>query len=251
MNATALELCLENPTLSDNKQKLMELSRKKLDNDGYNYSKKRSRSKLFGTGSMESASSSKKMKMSEDLRTKKVEELTADIASLEDRMRLLQKQRARDEQLKQYMRASAMEEEIAKLRRDKRKYEEEVLLIQKKQEKSKWYKDRKSTSSSSTSSSDGSSSSGSSKPLSSFWKKSCTWAKPLNKEANRARGNPTEATCTITHEETQVSKDSNGDAKHSGDDTGEKSAPENESLQGGNNNGTSGNADTERKADFL
>ena len=31
---------------------------------------------------MENAGSSKKMKMSEDLRTKKVEELTADIASL-------------------------------------------------------------------------------------------------------------------------------------------------------------------------
>ena len=248
MNATALELCLENPTLSDNKQKLMELSRKKLDNDGYSYSKKRSRSKLFGTGSMEYASSSKKMKMSEDLRNKKVEELTADIASLEDRMRLLQKQRARDEQLKQYMRASAIEEEIAKLRRDKRKYEEEVLLIQKKQEKAKWYKDRKSTSSSS---SDGSSSSGSMKPLSSFWKKSCKRAKPLNEEASTARGNPTEATCTTTHEETQVSKDSNGDAKLSGDDTGENAAPENESLLGGSNNGTSGNADTEREADFL
>ena len=63
----------------------------------------------------------------------------------------------------------------------------------------------------------------------------------LNEEASTARGNPTEATCTITHEETQVSKDSNGDAKHSGDDTGENAAPENESLQGGSNNGTSGN----------
>ena len=162
MNATALELCLENLTLSDNKQKLMELSRKKnLIMTATITAKKRSRSKLFGTGSMGYASSSKKMQMSEDLRTKKVEELTTDIASLEDRMRQLQKQRVRDEQLKQYMGASAIEE-IAKLRRDKRKYEEEVLLIQKKQEKAKWYKDRKSTNSSS---SDGSSSSGSNEAI--------------------------------------------------------------------------------------
>ena len=89
------------------------------------------------------------------------------------------------------------------------------------------------------------------KPLSSFWETSCKRAKPLNEEASTARENPTEGTCTITHEETQVSTDSNGDAKHSGDDTGENAAPENESLQGGSNNGTSGNADTERKADFL
>ena len=246
MNANAFELCIENPTLLDDKQNLIELCRKKLDNDGYNYSKKRSRSKLFGTGSMEHGSSSKKMKMSEHLRTKKVEELTDDIASLADRIRLLQQQRARDEQLKQYMRASAVEEEITKLRKEKRKHEEEVLLIQKKQAKAKWYKDKQSTSSSS---SDGSSSSSSStKTLTSFWGKSVTPAEPLSKEAGTARGNSTKATCT-NQEETQSSRVSDEVAKHSGDKPGENDTPENES-QGDNNNGTR-SADSGSKAHFL
>lgn len=67
----------------------MEFSCKKFDNDGYNYSKKRLRLKLFGIGLMEFVSSSKKMKMFEDLCIKKVEEFIVDIVSFEDRMRLL------------------------------------------------------------------------------------------------------------------------------------------------------------------
>lgn len=47
-----------------------------------------------------------------------MEELTADVASLEDRIRLLQKQRIRDEQ---HLRPSAMEEEISKFCTEKRK----------------------------------------------------------------------------------------------------------------------------------
>lgn len=154
MNAAALELCLENPLLCDNKQHLIELCRQKLDKDGYIYSKKRSRSKVFGSRSVETDNDLKKKKLSADVRAKRIEELTADITSLGDRIKLLQKQRVRDEQLKQYLRASAIEEEILKIRTEKRK-EEEVLLIQKKQAKAKWYKEKQSpTSSYSSSSSD-------------------------------------------------------------------------------------------------
>ena len=48
----------------------------------------------------------KRKKMSADIRAKQLEELTADISSLEKRTKLLEKQKTRDEQLKQYLRAS-------------------------------------------------------------------------------------------------------------------------------------------------
>lgn len=53
MNKAALELCMEDTTLCHKKQELVSLSRQKLDKEGYGYSKKRSRSKVFGSESIE------------------------------------------------------------------------------------------------------------------------------------------------------------------------------------------------------
>ena len=102
-----------------------------------------------------------------DIHAKRVEEFTADIISLVDRIKLLQKQRLRDEKLKQYLRASAMEE-ISNIHTEKEKKEEEIMLIKKKQAKASWYK-AKSLSSSSKSLS--SSCDEKCRPLSTFWTK--------------------------------------------------------------------------------
>ena len=49
MNKASFELCLNNPALCNNKQQVMDMYRQKLDKEGYSYSKKRSRSKVFGS----------------------------------------------------------------------------------------------------------------------------------------------------------------------------------------------------------
>ena len=120
-------------------------------------------------------SQKKKRRMSADICAERMEELTADITSLEDRVKLLQIQRLRDGQLKQYLRASAMEEEISKIRTEKRKKEEEIMLIKKKKTKASWYKAKSSTSSSKSSTSFSKSSSSccdeKCRPLSTFWTK--------------------------------------------------------------------------------
>ena len=113
-------------------------------------------------------SQKKKRRMSADICAERMEELTADITSLEDRVKLLQIQRLRDGQLKQYLRASAMEEEISKIRTEKRKKEEEIMLIKKKKTKASWYKAKSSTSSSKSSSS---CCDEKCRPLSTFWTK--------------------------------------------------------------------------------
>ena len=205
MNKAALELCMEDTTLCHKKQDLVSLSRQKLDKEGYGYSKKRSRSKVFGSESIEETKKgAKKLKLTEESRTKRIEELTADITSLSDRIRLLQKQRARDEHLKQYLRASAVEEEISKIRKEKRQKEEEVSLIQKKQAKANWYKDKKS-SSSSLSSSLSSDESPRVKHLSKFWAKSVAVSSPLNKGEAFGR-EPSEAVIEDKAEQASASK---------------------------------------------
>lgn len=110
MNKSSFELCLETPGMLTNRSHLLDLCREKVDREGYNYKKKKTRSKC-------------------------ITELTEEVVSCERRSRLLQKQRARDKQLRQYTRTATLEEDISKLRREKRKHEKELLLVQKKEGK--------------------------------------------------------------------------------------------------------------------
>lgn len=50
MNKAAMNLCMDNPDLLRNKNKLTELARKAIHESGYQYKKKASRSKQFGQG---------------------------------------------------------------------------------------------------------------------------------------------------------------------------------------------------------
>ena len=79
INEAAFILCCENPKLLKNKGDLLQLARKKLDNDGYCYAKKRSRSKAFGTeiGKTEvTVNEAKRQKLTQELRQQKVTEVT-------------------------------------------------------------------------------------------------------------------------------------------------------------------------------
>ena len=71
MNDAAFNLCLENPSLINCKGELVKLARAKLDSDGYNYAKNKSRSAVFGTAKEESSTGGeKRKKLSEDIRQK-------------------------------------------------------------------------------------------------------------------------------------------------------------------------------------
>lgn len=49
INAASLLLCQENASLLSYRKRLFELAKQKIDADGYNYKKKTSRSKVFGS----------------------------------------------------------------------------------------------------------------------------------------------------------------------------------------------------------
>lgn len=74
INQSAMELCLQNPTLVDNRKALLEASRKKLDNSGYVYKKGKSRSKALTSGSGDSPVT-KKTKVNEEYRLSRIAEV--------------------------------------------------------------------------------------------------------------------------------------------------------------------------------
>ena len=135
MNNAAYELCLENPSLVNNKGRLMDLARAKVDEEGYPYKKKRSRSKAFGA--VKDQGKRKHIKLSAEFRKKRIEDLSEDINSINSTMALLEKERYKQHNMNKYAQAANVEEQIASKRKEKRALEEELTKLQEKETRSK------------------------------------------------------------------------------------------------------------------
>jgi flagellar biosynthesis GTPase FlhF len=138
INKAAYELCLDDPSLLHNRGELINIARKKIDDEGYCYKKKRSRSKAFGTG-VETSKESKKIKSSAQFRHKRIQALTEDLDSLNTTMALLEKERYKQHNMKKYAQAASIEEQIAAKRKEKRSLTEEMTKLQEKEARSKRY----------------------------------------------------------------------------------------------------------------
>ena len=146
MNDAAFVLCCKNTQLLKNKSDLIQLARKKLDDDGYNYAKKRSRSKAFGTGlgkNEVAMTEQKKHKLTQELRQKKVSEVTEDIESMKKVVSYLENERIKLVNMQKYAQAAQVLEQITEKRREQRKLTEQLTLIQAKEAKSKAYHQKK------------------------------------------------------------------------------------------------------------
>ena len=149
MTNAAYELCLENPSLVNNKGRLMDLARAKVDEEGYPYKKQRSRSKAFGA--VKDQGNRKHIKLSAEFRKKRIEDLSEDINSINSTMALLEKERYKQHNMNKYAQAANVEEQIASKRKEKRALEEELTKLQEKETRSKRYhmgresKDKKET----------------------------------------------------------------------------------------------------------
>lgn len=149
MNNAAYELCLETPSLVNNEGRLMDLARAKVDEEGYPYKKKRSRSKAFGA--VKEQGKRKHVKLSAEFRKKRIEDLSEDINGINSTMALLEKERYKQHNMKTYAQAANVEEQIASKRKEKRALEEELTKLQEKETRSKRYhmgmesKDKKET----------------------------------------------------------------------------------------------------------
>ena len=143
VNEAAQKLCLQNPELLSDRAKLLEVSRKKVHEEGYQYRKGTSRSKRLRCGS-EQHSTPKRSKVSEDVRLRRISELQEDIKDASDQIKIKEKTRSLASNAHQYKDCDRFTSQISVLRQKLREHRSELSEMQKKQRKSKWYKTRRS-----------------------------------------------------------------------------------------------------------
>ena len=83
VNAAAFELCQKDGSLLMNKGKLFDLSRKKVNEAGYAYAKKESRSKYYG---VHSAATPKRKYTAGNIRLSRIHDIRESISSLKETM---------------------------------------------------------------------------------------------------------------------------------------------------------------------
>lgn len=132
LNDAAYELCLENASLVYNKGQLQTLAKAKVDESGYLYTKKKSRSQELSIPRADNLTP----KLTPSLRAKRIENIEEDLQEVNLEMSLLERSRAKARNLNQDERARSFTQEMTPPRQRKRKLEDELSILQKKEAKS-------------------------------------------------------------------------------------------------------------------
>ena len=143
VNKAAEELCLQNPELLSDRVKLLELSKERVHEEGYQYRKGASRSKRLQCDTKQKGTTPKRPKISEDVRLRRISQLEEDIKDATDQIKIKEKRRSLASTAHQYKDCDRLTSQISSLRQKLRENQSELIQIQKKQRKSKWYKDRR------------------------------------------------------------------------------------------------------------
>ena len=136
VSTAAIELALQTPSLLSSRQILLEVARKKVNNDGYVYKKGESIEAMFSTSRV-------CLKTSEAFRMKRIQDLEDDIKDLNDRLMFKEKRRDQASNVRNYKVCDMVMEELSVIKQQKREREVELRTLQRKQRKSSWYKQKK------------------------------------------------------------------------------------------------------------
>lgn len=141
VNSASLALCQDNVSLLANKKKLFELAKQKVNADGFNYKKKKSRSKVFGlkAQNLECGSEDKKNKVVKEVRDKRITALQEDIASCKETITLLEQQRNKFVTTEKFIQAADIVDQVKNKRKDMRDLELELGKLQKAEARSVKY----------------------------------------------------------------------------------------------------------------
>ena len=144
INAASLFLCQENVSLLSNRKKLFEFAKQKIDADGYNYKKKTSRSKVFGSVQKVTAGSEvRKVKIMKEIRQKKMDDLREDIESCKQTISLLGQQRSKFVAAEKFIQAADIVEQVKNQRKKSRELELELGKYEKAEARSTKYNKQK------------------------------------------------------------------------------------------------------------
>ena len=150
INACALTCCEQDATLLKDRNRLFKLAKERADSEGYQYKKRKSRSKVFGDGK-ETRDTTKHVKLVTEERHKRQSQLAEDIKSSTDTMKLLELQIEKFVNAEKYLQAAEMVTQISDCRTKLRRLQAELTKLQKADGRSKKYYSKRKTASKSKS----------------------------------------------------------------------------------------------------
>lgn len=121
LNDAAFQIALADPTLLANKGELQNKAKERLQADGYQFKKKRSRSSQQET----------RVKTTATLRAKRIKEVQEDLEEVSTELKLLQRSRERARNVNCDEKARVYTQEMEPLRKTKRMLEDELEVLQK------------------------------------------------------------------------------------------------------------------------
>lgn len=149
INEAAILLCLQTPSLLSKRGELLIQARQKVEDDGYNFVKGKSRSKRStSTCSDESSSSTvslptKRIKIDEESRKRRINELMEDLRDIDDQMALKEKRLKQAETSRNYKLCDEIMGETSELKQKRRKTDVELEIFKKKEKRAKYYMKKK------------------------------------------------------------------------------------------------------------
>ena len=139
VNMASYQLCKNDGSLLMNRGKLLSLAREKVHNDGYNYSKKSSRSQIFGR----QENKEKRQYVGQEVREARMIELTENISSQEEAIKFLQQQKTKYSNTEKFLEAAEITKSIQEENTKKRKLELELQKLKSKEARSDEYRLKK------------------------------------------------------------------------------------------------------------
>lgn len=130
VNQASLKLCKANVALLQKRGVLLEKARKKLDDEGYNYKKKRSRSIKFGPESS-TLSKPKRKYVQSDCRDEEMKKISSAIQSYDETIGLLQKQKLKYTNSERFLEAVEINKRILATTEEKQKKVNEMENLKK------------------------------------------------------------------------------------------------------------------------
>ena len=143
INKAAGDLCVKNPSLLTQRGRLLQLSREEVDKSGYQYKKKQSRSKYFGTGSDESGST-KRPKYDKDMRQERMMSIKDELLDVNKSIDIKEKHLSLRVEQKRFDLCDAVQSEITELKTKRRELEAEQRVLLQKEKRAEYYWRKKS-----------------------------------------------------------------------------------------------------------
>lgn len=133
INNAALALCKEDASLLKQRNELFNRAKLKIDQDGFRYKKRQSRSKVFGQGGVDDQQIqvTKRVKLSSEVRERRIEEVQSDIETDKDTIMLLEKEKQKCASMSKFGRAAEINEQISQHRKSMRGNQQILARLQK------------------------------------------------------------------------------------------------------------------------